>query len=315
MSWLRLDDSFMDHPKFLDLEASALRVWLRVLCHCNRHRTRGYCSNSVLVKLGCTPKVRAALLSVPDGYGFGLWEDQVGGISVHDYGRYQPAGKETTDELSATRAESGRAGGLASGESRRAKNADSLVVTKQNEIEATKQPTEAPSRPVPSQPNPTKETPPSDDGTLVCVDLCPPVLDQVRDIFAVWSSEHHARHPRGRPPVLDVARRKAIEKALRTYDVDRLKLAVTGIWRTPYNLGQNERGTEYTDVSLALRDAAHIERFAAAAVSPPASRPNGVLSSLQKARPSGPGWDEAKSEPVPEGTTTPLFFPSGAVRQ
>ena len=53
MAWVRLDDSFLDHPKFLDLDATSLRVWLRVLCYCNRHGTGGFVAAYLVMLAVC----------------------------------------------------------------------------------------------------------------------------------------------------------------------------------------------------------------------------------------------------------------------
>jgi hypothetical protein len=115
MSWVRLDDSFLEHPKFIGIELPSLRVWLRALCYCNRQGTGGFVSDAVLRRLGATARIRAQLGAVPPGYVFGLWESAEGGIRIHDYDKYQP---QTSPELRAQRAEAGRRGGQASGRRR-----------------------------------------------------------------------------------------------------------------------------------------------------------------------------------------------------
>jgi hypothetical protein len=62
---------------------------------------------------------------------------------------------------------------------------------------------------------------------------------------------------------LGPTRRKVIAKALELYDEDTILLAVEGCATDPWHLGENDRGTEYTDLEMILRDEAHIERFAA----------------------------------------------------
>lgn len=57
-------------------------------------------------------------------------------------------------------------------------------------------------------------------------------------------------------------RRKVISKALGLYDEDVLLLAIEGCAASAWHRGENERGDEYTDLTLILRDEAHIERFA-----------------------------------------------------
>lgn len=57
-------------------------------------------------------------------------------------------------------------------------------------------------------------------------------------------------------------RRKVISKALSLYDEDTLLLAIEGCAASAWHRGENDRGGEYTDLTLILRDEAHIERFA-----------------------------------------------------
>jgi hypothetical protein len=114
MAWVRLDDSFLDHPKFARIDAHALRAWLRALCFCNRHGTGGFVSNEVLARIGVTLRIRTALTKIHPPYRSGLWEEADGGVRIHDYGEYQ-----LSDDLRAKRAAAGRKGGLESGERRR----------------------------------------------------------------------------------------------------------------------------------------------------------------------------------------------------
>lgn len=57
-------------------------------------------------------------------------------------------------------------------------------------------------------------------------------------------------------------RRKVISRALALYDEDAVLLAIEGCAASAWHRGENDRGGEYTDLTLILRDEAHIERFA-----------------------------------------------------
>lgn len=99
-----------------------------------------------------------------------------------------------------------------------------------------------------------------------------PIASQVREVFAHWASERGKIVRSPAAPKLDPKRARLIEARLREgYGVDRLRAAISGACATPFNRGENERGSVYLDLGLILRDADHIERFAAAA--PPPSRP------------------------------------------
>lgn len=57
-------------------------------------------------------------------------------------------------------------------------------------------------------------------------------------------------------------RRKAVDKALELYALDMLLMAVEGCASHPHNRGDNDRGEEYTDLCLILRNEGQVERFA-----------------------------------------------------
>lgn len=82
----------------------------------------------------------------------------------------------------------------------------------------------------------------------------------VERIFEHWRSEY--RHPKAS---LDSKRRKTILSALRNYDEETLREAISGYRMSPHHMGVNDRHTVYDDIGLFLRDATHIDaglRFA-----------------------------------------------------
>ena len=81
--WVKLDDSFYDHPKFIGLPPATCWLWVRMLGYCNRHRTGGF------VAAALVPKKQAAELVAHH-----LWEPAIGGYLVHDYFVYQFEGDE-----------------------------------------------------------------------------------------------------------------------------------------------------------------------------------------------------------------------------
>ena len=62
---------------------------------------------------------------------------------------------------------------------------------------------------------------------------------------------------------LGPTRRKALVQALKLYPEAELALAIEGCAASPFHAGENDRETEYNDLTLIMRDEAHIERFAA----------------------------------------------------
>lgn len=110
MPWSRLDDTWYDHPKLMNLpdrqrnEAAGLRD--RCLSWSNRHLADGHIPMSVLTLLGARASVVDALVTA------GLFERERTGIYIHDY----PDFNESRTEILERRAkliEAGRMGGLA----------------------------------------------------------------------------------------------------------------------------------------------------------------------------------------------------------
>ncbi|MGE0598287.1 MAG: hypothetical protein AB7J35_00490 [Dehalococcoidia bacterium] len=89
MTWVRLDDQILDHPKFISLDNDALVLWLLCLTYSNAQRTDGALSDAVVRTLAA----RRNLTHVDPGVlvDAGLWERQPAGYLIHDYHDYQPA--------------------------------------------------------------------------------------------------------------------------------------------------------------------------------------------------------------------------------
>ncbi|HHF7367435.1 TPA: hypothetical protein ACPSKY_002568 [Legionella bozemanae] len=78
-----------------------------------------------------------------------------------------------------------------------------------------------------------------------------------RAIFEYWQAVMN--HPKAK---LDHKRKRIITQAFKSgYSTEDLKQAIDGCANTPYNMGKNDAGQIYDDISLILRDADHIERF------------------------------------------------------
>jgi hypothetical protein len=90
-----------------------------------------------------------------------------------------------------------------------------------------------------------------------------PPLASVHEVFVHWVKHWRLHHPKGPEPRLDDKRAGYIRDRLREgFDVETLKLAVEGVWRDRWHLGENDRNEPYTDVRHALKDAAKVERLA-----------------------------------------------------
>lgn len=117
MAWVKLDDAYTDHPKFVALSDGAFRLWHTALAYCNRWMTDGYVPDHVVPSL--TRETRHQKL-VDELMRLRLWEQADGGFRFHDYEHYQPSRAKLLEQR-ATKARNGQLGGIASGESRRTK--------------------------------------------------------------------------------------------------------------------------------------------------------------------------------------------------
>lgn len=80
----------------------------------------------------------------------------------------------------------------------------------------------------------------------------------VRRVFDAWV-ESTGRDPKRTR--IDDKRRRLIVNALASYPVEDVCAAVTGWERSAFHSGDNDRGREYNDLGLLLRDAEKIEYF------------------------------------------------------
>ncbi|MBW2993926.1 helix-turn-helix domain-containing protein [Candidatus Woesearchaeota archaeon] len=79
----------------------------------------------------------------------------------------------------------------------------------------------------------------------------------IKEIFDYWRRE--LDHKKAK---LDKKRANLIRRALKAgYTTDELKNAISGCKKSAWHMGQNENKTVYDDISLILRDSAHVEKF------------------------------------------------------
>ena len=114
MSWVKLDDHWMDHPKIIKAGRDARDVWLASITWCAIQLTDGELPAEILPTLCVMAGVPVAncqtfaktLLDVC------LWDATENGYCVHDYLDYNPS-KDQVEINKIARSEAGRAGGLA----------------------------------------------------------------------------------------------------------------------------------------------------------------------------------------------------------
>jgi hypothetical protein len=123
MSWIKLDDQWMDHPKMILVGRDARDMWLASVTYCSKHLTDGFFSDKLLPQLAVMAGVdvakvwqfATALVEVC------LWDACDGGYMVHDYLEYNPT-KEQALATREARKEAGRAGGVAKASKMASKN-------------------------------------------------------------------------------------------------------------------------------------------------------------------------------------------------
>lgn len=133
---MRVSDDFYDHPKFTDLNAISIALWIAGLAYCNRNLTDGYLTESVAARLvdydgiSYTTATIGNLAAIEESDCFplalwrlienGLWHQdnhecpdcpQPGRkrLYIHDYLTYQPSAEQVKARAE-ERAESGRKG-------------------------------------------------------------------------------------------------------------------------------------------------------------------------------------------------------------
>ena len=114
VTWVKLDDSFAEHPKIANLSDGAFRSHLSALCYAARLLTDGW------VPTGILPQIRANKRVVAELVGAGLWEEEERGYRLHDFLEYNPT-RAAAEQRRNDRAHAGRLGGLQSGKQRASK--------------------------------------------------------------------------------------------------------------------------------------------------------------------------------------------------
>lgn len=116
MTWLRIDDTFPEHPKVVGLDASTKWLHVCALAYASRNLTDGYIPAGALRGLGGTKRMVTALVDA------GLWEGYDAGgdpanYLIHDYLDYNRSRKDVEEEREAARKRMKRArNGRSSGE-------------------------------------------------------------------------------------------------------------------------------------------------------------------------------------------------------
>ena len=116
MTWIKLDDSFADHPKVAGLSDRAFRVHITGLLYCGKYLTDGVIPRSVANKF-CINNASNLIKKLVES---GLWKPVEGGFEINDYLKYQTSKAQAemekeTNRLRAQKARKARAEALRNG--------------------------------------------------------------------------------------------------------------------------------------------------------------------------------------------------------
>ena len=116
MTWIKLEDSFPDHPKIAALSDRAFRVHISALCYCGKYLTNGVIpapiANKICVNNGS--RIIKRLVEI------GLWSRVEGGYEINDYLKYQTSKEQAemekeTNRLRAAKAREARSSSMRNG--------------------------------------------------------------------------------------------------------------------------------------------------------------------------------------------------------
>jgi hypothetical protein len=104
VTWFRIDDSFVGHPKVVALATvagkhrkGALALWTLAGAWSSRHLTDGFVPSGVLSMLGGTPAEARALVAAE------LWDVVPDGFQFHDWSDWNPLRSHVEEKRKATR--------------------------------------------------------------------------------------------------------------------------------------------------------------------------------------------------------------------
>lgn len=85
MSWFKVDDGFLTHPKVFGIKSGPLALWLRAGLWCAKELTDGVMSARAVKALDAKPAHIQELVER------GLWEPCGDGFRIHNFLKYQPS--------------------------------------------------------------------------------------------------------------------------------------------------------------------------------------------------------------------------------
>lgn len=238
MTWFRVDDSFYDHPKVVNLPLSSVGAWIKAASWACKHLTDGHVSGVTLARLGIRKRHKDVLILA------GLWRKNGDGIDFHDWTKYQLSAQDE--------------------KAKREKWKERKARTRQNVPRSVPvgQPRPCPP-PCLTCPEPEPEPEPElkikvPNGTSSsCGSESPKRDGRVKEVFDHWVER--MSKPRAR---LTADRTAKIQSRLREgFSNEDLKAAIDGCAQSPFHMGANDTGQKHNDITLICRSGSHVERF------------------------------------------------------
>ena len=124
MPFVLMDDKFHSNPKVIAAGNAAVGLYARLLSWSSDNGTDGYVPEAVARQYGTRREILALVEARRTPDGSGLLDETYGGFLIPDFLDHNPSAaqvRERRAEKSQVKARAGQAGGVASGESRRAK--------------------------------------------------------------------------------------------------------------------------------------------------------------------------------------------------
>lgn len=94
MTWVKLDDNFVDHPKVTKLSDGAFRMHLAGISHASRNLTDGRLDRHIPRRLTSSRRPGQLVRELVES---GLWDETENGYEIHDYLDFQPSRAEVIE--------------------------------------------------------------------------------------------------------------------------------------------------------------------------------------------------------------------------
>lgn len=246
MTWLKVDDSILDHPKWVrairDGGSGVIHLWLAMATWSARHLTDGVIPSDMFDTVGGPQRRRKEALAALVRSGLCTVDGQ-GTVAIHDFTEHNPSREKVLSDRARV-AENQRKHRLTY---KVTSDADRIVT----DSEIVSRPDPVPSVPIPSP----KET------LFECSsEPAAPVHDSlanVRLVFDEWRKVFE--HPTAK---LDNKRTLRIKARLKDFTPEQLCKALRGAAKDDWTMGRDPKSPRrYDGLETVLRDTAQVERF------------------------------------------------------